>query len=81
VNSWDALLSDLRERFATIPDSRSKDHISISLADALMSGYTLFALKEPSLLQFQERLKDDNLRTIYGIEQVPSSLTSPYRIE
>jgi hypothetical protein len=69
---WDALLSDLRERFATIPDSRSKDHIGISLADALMSGYTLFALKEPSLLQFQERLKDDNLRTIYGIEQVPS---------
>jgi hypothetical protein len=67
---WDVLLKGLRERFDTIPDSRSKDH-TISLADALMSGYTLFALKEPSLLAFQERIKDDNLRSIYGIEHVP----------
>jgi hypothetical protein len=37
-----------------------------------MSGFALFALKEPSLLAFQERIKDDNLRTIYGIQQVPS---------
>jgi ribosome biogenesis protein Tsr3 len=68
---WDALLATIRERFATIPDSRSKDH-TISLPDALMSGFALFALKEPSLLAFQERIKDDNLRTIYGIEHVPS---------
>jgi hypothetical protein len=68
---WDALLGGLRERFGTMPDSRSKDH-TISLSDALMSGFALFALKEPSLLAFQERIKDDNLRTIYGIEHVPS---------
>jgi hypothetical protein len=37
-----------------------------------MSGFALFALKEPSLLAFQERIKDDNLRTIYGIQHVPS---------
>jgi hypothetical protein len=68
---WDALLDTIRERFATIPDGRSKDH-TISLPDALMSGFALFALKEPSLLAFQERMKDDNLRSIYGIEHVPS---------
>jgi hypothetical protein len=68
---WDALLGGLRERFGTIPDSRSKDH-TIPLSDALMSGFALFALKEPSLLAFQERIKDDNLRTIYGIQHVPS---------
>ncbi len=68
---WDVLLTGIRERFDTIPDKRSKDHL-ISLSDALMSGFSLFALKEPSLLQFQERMKDDNLRTIYGIKHVPS---------
>jgi hypothetical protein len=67
----DALHAILRERFATIPDSRSQDH-AISLTDALMSGFALFALKEPSLLAFQDRIKDVNLRTIYGIQIVPS---------
>jgi hypothetical protein len=67
----DALLGKLRERFDTIPDSRVGDY-TISLSDALMSGFALFALKEPSLLAFQERIKDSNLRTIYGIQHVPS---------
>jgi hypothetical protein len=67
----DALIDKLRERFDTIPDSRVGDH-TISLPDALMSGVALFALKEPSLLAFQERIKDSNLRTIYGIQHVPS---------
>lgn len=68
---WDALLTEIRGRFDTIPDGRAKDR-TISLSDALMSGFALFALKEPSLLEFQERIKDDNLRTIYRIEYVPS---------
>ena len=68
---WDALLVSLRQRFETVPDHRSQDH-TISLPDALLSGFALFALKEPSLLAFQERIKDDNLRTLYGIEHVPS---------
>lgn len=67
----DALLTKLRERFDTIAGSRVGD-CTISLPDALMSGFALFALKEPSLLAFQERIKDSNLRTIYGIEHVPS---------
>jgi hypothetical protein len=67
----DALLGKLRERFDTIPDSRFGDS-TISLPDALMSGFALFALKEPSLLAFQDRIQDDNLCTIYGIQHVPS---------
>src|SRR3954452_10599581 len=67
---WDVLLDTIRERFDTIADGRSKDH-TISLSDALMSGFAVFALKESSLLAFQERLKDSNLRTIYGLEHVP----------
>ena len=67
----DALLAKLREQFDTIPDSRNGNS-NISLSDALMCGFALFALKEPSLLAFQERIKDSNLATIYGIEAAPS---------
>ena len=67
----DALLEQLSERFNTIEDGRSGDP-TISLADALMSGFALFHLKEPSLLAFQERRHDSNMRAIYGIEHVPS---------
>jgi hypothetical protein len=67
----DALHAKLRDRFDTIDDHRLT-YCSITLTDALMSGFALFALKEPSLLAFQDRIKDCNLRTIYGIQHAPS---------
>jgi hypothetical protein len=67
----DALLAKLRDRFDSISDHRLMS-CSITLTDALMSGFALFALKEPSLLAFQDRIKDNNLCTIYGIQLVPS---------
>ena len=42
------------------------------MADALMSGFAMFSLKDPSLLAFDERRgTDQNLRTIYNIEKAP----------
>jgi len=42
------------------------------LSDALMSGFAMFSLKDPSLLAYDERRKtDSNLRSIYGIENAP----------
>jgi hypothetical protein len=71
--SADALFHCLRCRFGRIPDPR-KDTPKISLGDALMSGFAMFALKDPSLLAFDERRRDprDNFRTIYGIKRAPS---------
>jgi len=41
-----------------------------------MSAFAMFSLKDPSLLQFDNRLHDEvegqNLKNIYGIENVPS---------
>jgi len=39
-----------------------------------MSAFAIFSLKDPSLLAFDERRRDpnDNFRTIYGINRVPS---------
>ena len=69
--SADALVALLRNRFETITDHRSGDP-DISLADALMSAYAMFALKDPSLLAFDKRRDDTNLQTLFQIERVPS---------
>jgi hypothetical protein len=70
--SADVLLGVVRAEFEQVPDSRA-DNASLDLADALMSGYALFALKDPSLLAFDERRTTDrNLHTIFKIGQVPS---------
>ena len=67
----DAIIDTLRERFATLPDARVQP--TFTLADALMSGFALFALKDPSLLAFDQRRQEpnSNLHTVYGIDQVP----------
>ena len=68
----DALFRCLHSGFERIPDHRNGD-VHISLADALMSGFAMFSLKDPSLLAFDERREtDQNLNTIYGIEVAPS---------
>src|SRR5271167_3458227 len=70
--SADALFGSLRSRFASLPDPRSGE-VEIPLADALMSAFAMFSLKDPSLLAFDHRRHNpnDNFRTIYGINRVP----------
>lgn len=71
--SADSLFKRLHDRFDQVPDHRLGQP-TISLGDALMSGFAMFALKDPSLLAFDNRRHDpnDNFRTIYGIGSVPS---------
>jgi hypothetical protein len=48
------------------------DNQTVSLADATMSAFAIFSLKEPSLLAFDERRSSDqNLKRLYGIKTVP----------
>jgi hypothetical protein len=69
--SADRLLEVVRAGFKHVPDQRA-ENAKISLPDALMSGFAMFSLKDPSLLAFDERrATDSNLKSIYGIEQVP----------
>ena len=70
--SADVLLGVVRTEFEHVPDQRA-GNASLDLADALRSGYALFALKDPSLLAFDERrMTDRHLHTIFKIGQVPS---------
>ena len=66
---YDVLVRRARERFATIPDARRTP--TFSLPDTLLAGLAVFALKDPSLLAFQRRASDQNLRTVFGLAAVP----------
>ena len=62
--SADGLYRLVRKGFANIEDHRPMK-VEIALVDALMSGFALFSLKDPSLLTFdQRRAKPDNLRKV-----------------
>jgi hypothetical protein len=71
----DALFTRIRSAFENISDHRTGE-VTISLPDALMSGFAMFSLKDPSLLAFDERRQDEtklkNLKSMYQIETVPS---------
>lgn len=70
--SAESLFRLIHRRFDDVPDPRVGD-VDIPLGDALMSGFAMFSLKDPSLLAFDERRQSpsDNFRTIYGIDHVP----------
>lgn len=68
--SADALYARLKESFGKIPDHR-RDHSPYPLPDVLLSGLALFALKEISLLAFQNRRHDNNMHTLFGIGGIP----------
>ncbi|MGA2069456.1 MAG: hypothetical protein ABSG86_31180 [Thermoguttaceae bacterium] len=69
--SADALYALLREGFARIPDHRQPTS-PIPLGDALLSAFALFALKDPSLLAFEDRRSDENMKALFGIGAIPS---------
>ena len=48
------LYQALRQQMAQVPDHRNFKEDGITLVDALMSGTAVFALKNPSLLAFDQ---------------------------
>lgn len=68
--SVDALLELIRDGCREIPDQR-QEKATIPLSDALMSALALFSLKDPSLLAFDERRNDENLKRLFGIGTIP----------
>lgn len=67
--SADGLHALLRGGFQAIADPRPRP--TIPLADALLSAFAMFSLKDPSLLAFDARRREGNLKQLYGIGQVP----------
>jgi len=70
--SADALIDTLRRRFETVPDDRRQASCDYSMADTLMSAYAMFATKAPSMLAFEDRLRELRIEAPFKIEKVPS---------
>jgi hypothetical protein len=70
--SADALYRLVRLGFHKIPDHRCGP-VGVSLGDALLAAFALFALKAPSLLAFDQRRQTDefNLKSLFGMKQIP----------
>jgi len=70
--SADALLGLLRQRFESVEDPRRESHITYPLVDVLASALAMFALKDSSLLAFEDRFDDPSLKNVFQIEKIPS---------
>jgi hypothetical protein len=70
--SFDPLIRQIRLRAKLFADGRNKADCSYSMADAVMSAMAMFALKDPSLLFFQQRRNDENMKSVFRILNVPS---------
>ena len=70
--SFDPLIGQIRLRAELFPDTRSGSDCDFSIADAVMSAIAVFSLKDPSLLAFEERRNDENMKSLFCLENVPS---------
>ena len=71
----DAMINTIRSKVNLIPDTRT-GKVTIPLTDALMSAFSMFSMKDFSMLRFEERISNEaeahNLKTVYGVETPPS---------
>ena len=71
-----ALRDSLACHIDLIPDQRQAGKISYGLRDCYLSGFAMFFLQDPSLLEFQRRfqqtIQSNNLSTVFGVEQIPA---------
>ncbi len=58
-------------------DNRQESKIDYSVHDAVMSGFACMYFQDPSILQFQKRVKKSihkiNLESLFSIKDVPKS--------
>ena len=73
--SFTALRRHLSETFHQIIDWRQISKVNISLHDAMMSAFACMYFQDPSLLQFQKRLEEEqhrnNLNTFFNVSIIP----------
>ena len=61
----DALFRTLKTEFERVPEWRKGD-IDYAMGDTLMAGFTMFSLKDPSLLAVERRLQCGALLRLWG---------------
>lgn len=73
--SFGSLREGLSSLFNSISDTRESVKTNYSIHDAMMSGFACMYFQDPSLVQFQERLKETenktNLHTLFDVKDIP----------
>jgi hypothetical protein len=73
--SFRALQEVLKQSLQHIPDTRQTAKTAYTLPDCYMSGFAMFFLQDPSLLEFQRRFQHtvqrNNLSTVFGVRRIP----------
>jgi hypothetical protein len=71
-----AMICLLGRTIDRLPDARDPTRVDYSMRDAALSAFACFFFQAPSLLAFQRQLHSrtgrDNLKTIFGVEAIPS---------
>jgi len=73
--------SSLRKVFSShlrqLPDNRQAAKVQYSLHDAVMCAFACMYFQDPSLLQFQKQLEDEqnsnNLKTLFDVDNIPEN--------
>ncbi|MBT9139355.1 MAG: hypothetical protein DDT31_01939 [Syntrophomonadaceae bacterium] len=73
------LVSIIRDVFSRVSDHRKTiaGALKHKISDTLIAGLAMMFFQEPSMFEFQRRLEerrgDNNLKTIFGVEEVPKT--------
>jgi hypothetical protein len=74
--SFDELMKFISQEFLEIPEHRAAGKVKYELHDCLMSGLAMMFFQHPSLLKYQEKMKQgrgkSNLERIFHTSSVPS---------
>ncbi|MFZ4469965.1 MAG: hypothetical protein ACOYOZ_11950, partial [Pirellula sp.] len=77
--SLDGLIRIVSKGFHRVCDHRQRPQIP--LGDVLGAAFAMFSLKDPSLLAFDQRRPDANLRQLYCLGHVPSDTSMRERVQ
>ena len=71
-----ALREVLTSHIDQIADQRQAAKVTYALRDCYLSGFAMFYLQDPSLLEFQRRFQEtiqsNNLSTVFAVQQIPA---------
>lgn len=73
--SFSGLRQGVSKIFRSISDWRQPKKVDISIHDALMCGFACMHFQDPSLIQFQKRVQEqehrNNLQTLFDVKEIP----------
>lgn len=72
------MISELRDQFASLPDSRKgNNRQTYEMMDAGLSAFSVFFMQSPSFLDHQSRMQSqrgrNNAHSLFGVHLIPSS--------